>query len=121
MTKLNEMTAAQWKRRHDAIKRHAQLDGGDRRAHGAANERDGRTMKSEIKAIRMDMLKEIRFNSAVSTPVLLAKRNRIAANVREVSIKVDRKGPFGKMFEAVKCVAHAACIVTGARYENSTR
>ncbi len=36
-------------------------------------------MKSEIKAIRMAVLMEIRFNSMVSTPVLLAKPNRIAA------------------------------------------
>nr|WP_269765207.1 hypothetical protein [Burkholderia ubonensis] len=33
------MTAAQWNRRHDAIKRHARLDGDDRRAHGAVSER----------------------------------------------------------------------------------
>lgn len=37
-------------------------------------------MKSEIKAIRMDVLMEIRFNSTVSTPVLLAKPERIAAS-----------------------------------------
>ncbi len=106
MTKLNEMTVAQWSRRHDAIERHARPDGDDRRAQGAASERDGRTMRSEIKAIRMDVLKEIRFNSAVSKQVLLAKRNRIVANIREVSEKIDRKGLFGKVFEAVKCVAH---------------
>ncbi|WP_226383364.1 hypothetical protein [Burkholderia mayonis] len=79
-----------------SVKGHAKRNGDERHL----------TMRSEIKAIRMDVLKEIRFNSAVSTPVLLAKRNRIAANVREVGEKLDRKGLFGKMREAVKCVVH---------------
>lgn len=103
--KLNGMTAAQAQHRHGAIERHAPGKDDGRRTAGVADEREGRTMKGEIKAIRMDVLKEICFNSAVSTPVLLAKRNRIAANIREVSEKIDRKGLFGKMFEAVKCVA----------------
>ncbi|KVG15518.1 hypothetical protein [Burkholderia thailandensis] len=103
--KLNGMTAAQSQHRHRAIERQTPGKDDGRRAAGVADEREGRTMKGEIKAIRMDVLKEIRFNSAVSTPVLLAKRNRIAANIREVSEKIDRKGLFGKMFEALKCVA----------------
>ncbi|AJY39886.1 hypothetical protein I6G56_20465 [Burkholderia humptydooensis] len=104
--KLNGMIAAQWNHRHDAVERQARRTGDGRRVCGVASERDGRTMRSEIKAIRMDVLKAIRFHSAVSTPVLLAKQNRIAANVRGVSEKIDRKGLFGKMAEAVKYVAH---------------
>ncbi|AHI67569.1 hypothetical protein [Burkholderia thailandensis] len=103
--KLNGTTAAQSQHRHRAIERQTPGKDDGRRAAGVADEREGRTMKGEIKAIRMDVLKEIRFNSAVSTPVLLAKRNRIAANIREVSEKIGRKGLFGKMFEALKCVA----------------
>nr|WP_269765395.1 hypothetical protein [Burkholderia ubonensis] len=42
--------------------------------------------------------------------MLLAKQNRIVENIREASEKIDRKGLFGKVFEAVKYVARRAPV-----------
>ncbi|KVD75068.1 hypothetical protein WS62_03875 [Burkholderia sp. ABCPW 14] len=98
--KLNGIVPPRIDGRCEAVERHAKRNGDER---GAAGER---TMRNEIKAIRMDVLREIRFNSIVSNPVLLAKRNRIATNIRAVGEQIDRKGLISKMFEAIKCVAH---------------
>ncbi|AOJ73614.1 MULTISPECIES: hypothetical protein [Burkholderia] len=90
------MSPAILKPQHVVVEKHAKQNRDER----------GRALKSEIKAIRMDVLREIRFNSAVSQPVLLAKQKRITINIDEVGKKLARKGLFGKTIEAVKCVAH---------------
>ncbi|AOI50157.1 hypothetical protein WI23_21940 [Burkholderia oklahomensis C6786] len=80
--------------RHVSVKEHAKRNGDEQPL----------TMRREIKVIRMDVLREIRFNSVISAPVLRAKQNRIAANVCVVRKKLDGKGQFGKMLEKLKSV-----------------
>ncbi|KWK77774.1 hypothetical protein WM15_26630 [Burkholderia ubonensis] len=77
----------------------------ERNSRSVASGPRNRTMRNEIKAIGTDVLRQIRFNSVVSNPVLLAKRRRIAENVDEAGKKLDRKGKVGKMCEAVKYIA----------------
>lgn len=121
VTKLNEMTVAQWSRRHDVIERHARPDGDDRHAQGAASERDGRTMGSEIKAIRMDVLKESASMARSASRCCSRSRTGSSRTFVRLAKRSTGKGYSARCSKRSNTSRVARLYHAGARCENSTR